>query len=535
MVKQVINVGSVANDGKGDSLRNAFIKVNDNFSQLYSNTSNITNTFVAFANASNNKSNAIFLHANAAFAKANLTYDGFYQVNQNSKAAFITANVAFVQANDAYTRANLVLSRSNAVYSNANAAFFQANTGFSRANIVWNHANASFNKANASYLHTNNTFGRANVVRDHANAAYFQANTGRTHANTAYLNANTARTHANAAFLHSNNVLQTLLTLPPSTVVFNKANAAFTQANAAFNKTNFGSIYSSGIVYATQFADFADNTLKIDPNGDSLIKNLTATDYTKSRKFIDANNAAYFVQPTANSRLSRLSVDNDLYAARFVDANNPAYLVDAGGSSILNGLSVIGLGGSFRTGSGNYGVRIYPGGGSSPTYSILQFTNDAQTIQRGIVADLETKFVIGSDVNVPVIIKTNNVERFTFGTTGNFSANGDIIAYSSSDISLKTNIKNISNPLEKISKINGVEFDWVDSYLAELGGEDNYFARKHDVGVIAQEIEKVLPEVVATRDNGTKAVKYEKIVSLLIEGIKELYKEVEDLKKKIQD
>ena len=53
----------------------------------------------------------------------------------------------------------------------------------------------------------------------------------------------------------------------------------------------------------------------------------------------------------------------------------------------------------------------------------------------------------------------------------------------------------------------------------------------HDVGVIAQEVEKVIPEIVQTRDNGYKAVKYEKIVPLLIESIKELKAEIEELKK----
>ena len=55
----------------------------------------------------------------------------------------------------------------------------------------------------------------------------------------------------------------------------------------------------------------------------------------------------------------------------------------------------------------------------------------------------------------------------------------------------------------------------------------------HDVGVLAQEIEEVLPEVVTTRDSGYKAVRYEKIVPLLIQGIKELKDEVEILKSKI--
>ena len=60
------------------------------------------------------------------------------------------------------------------------------------------------------------------------------------------------------------------------------------------------------------------------------------------------------------------------------------------------------------------------------------------------------------------------------------------------------------------------------------------FKGQHDVGVIAQEIEKVLPEIVETRENGYKAVKYEKIVSLLIESNKELLKRVEELENKLK-
>ena len=55
-----------------------------------------------------------------------------------------------------------------------------------------------------------------------------------------------------------------------------------------------------------------------------------------------------------------------------------------------------------------------------------------------------------------------------------------------------------------------------------------------DIGVIAQEIEAVLPELVVTRDNGYKAVKYEKIVALLIEAIKEQQGEIDELRRKIK-
>jgi hypothetical protein len=104
------------------------------------------------------------------------------------------------------------------------------------------------------------------------------------------------------------------------------------------------------------------------------------------------------------------------------------------------------------------------------------------------------------------------------------STNGDVIAFGSSDKRLKDNITPISNPIEKIQKIGGYEFDWNDK-------QDTY--EGHDIGVIAQEIEEVLPELVTTRDNGYKAVKYEKIVALLIEAIKDQQKQIDDLKSKI--
>lgn len=116
------------------------------------------------------------------------------------------------------------------------------------------------------------------------------------------------------------------------------------------------------------------------------------------------------------------------------------------------------------------------------------------------------------------------------GTIGDIRATGNITAAYSSDARLKENVQVIPNALQKVNQIRGVTFDWTNEYIEEHGGADNYFLRKHDVGVIAQEIEKVLPEVVSTRDDGIKAVKYERIVALLIEAVKELNTEVEHLK-----
>ena len=113
------------------------------------------------------------------------------------------------------------------------------------------------------------------------------------------------------------------------------------------------------------------------------------------------------------------------------------------------------------------------------------------------------------------------------GTAGRIDAANDIVAYSSSDRRFKENIKNIPNALAKVLKIGGYEFDWISN--VELHGHEG-----HDVGVIAQEIEEILPELVQTRESGYKAVKYDKLVALLIEGMKEQQIQIDNLKAEIE-
>jgi hypothetical protein len=115
----------------------------------------------------------------------------------------------------------------------------------------------------------------------------------------------------------------------------------------------------------------------------------------------------------------------------------------------------------------------------------------------------------------------------TSATVGLIKASNDIIAYASSDERLKENVLTISDSLGILKQINGYHFDWIPME----GVHDN---EGHDIGVIAQEVEKVLPEIVTTRDNGYKAVKYEKLVALLIQTNKELLGRVEALEAKIK-
>ena len=96
------------------------------------------------------------------------------------------------------------------------------------------------------------------------------------------------------------------------------------------------------------------------------------------------------------------------------------------------------------------------------------------------------------------------------------------ILTNSSDERLKTNIVGITGAVEKVQQLRGVEFDWISN-------------GKHSIGVIAQDVEKVAPELVSTRDDGMKGVDYGKLTALLIEAVKDQQKQIDELKAQINE
>ena len=146
-----------------------------------------------------------------------------------------------------------------------------------------------------------------------------------------------------------------------------------------------------------------------------------------------------------------------------------------------------------------------------------------------------TQFWVNGNCNVGAILKapTLTVEA-TGGAPGVITCTGNITAYYSSDIRLKENVRDIPNALDKVTAIGGKLFDWTDSYIESNGGLDSYFLRKEDFGVIAQEVEQVLPMAVRTRTDGYLAVDYEKMCALAFQAIKELNQKVIELEKRIE-
>lgn len=136
--------------------------------------------------------------------------------------------------------------------------------------------------------------------------------------------------------------------------------------------------------------------------------------------------------------------------------------------------------------------------------------------------------IVATDGNGGTRLARLGVNVTVPSTDGKIEAGNDVVGFSSSDIRWKTNVKSIANALQKIGMIRGIEFDWIPD-------EKEHGYEGKDYGVVAQEIDAIMPEIVKTRDSGFMAVRYERLIPLLVEGIKELTDKVDELQAEIRE
>jgi hypothetical protein len=231
---------------------------------------------------------------------------------------------------------------------------------------------------------------------------------------------------------------------------------------------------------------------------------------------------------------------NYVYGNRFVDQGNNSYYCDPASTSVLNYINIhrlYGIDGNIETYDhiemqDNYALRLGSGSdfrmwhdGTSTVFrnynhaggNIYWQGEDTEGTNTGLI------YMICDTSRTYVRLFENGGERLrttSSGITvyGTMTATADVVAYS--DIRTKENIKPITNALDKVKEIQGVEFNKI--------GDTN-----KSIGVIAQEIEKVLPEVVREQNDGMKAVAYGNITAILIEAVKELSNKVEELENKL--
>jgi len=302
-------------------------------------------------------------------------------------------------------------------------------------------------------------------------------------------------------------------------------------AYLAYESANgfFGS-YNSTYGNLTGIQATAANTLTVKQlDGGAAI--LSVTQDVRAPIFYDSANTAYYCDPASTSKFNDIWTtdggnngtaprwDTSFYVAQSQHyyGHSSTQTMYIGESNTINIRSIGIASGSLRApifyDSNNTGYYVDPASTSQ-----LNVLNCAGTLTvtgaGGVIAPKFTDYNNGSFY----------LDPSSTGTSLNVA--GDVVAYASSDIRFKNNVLPITNALDKINKIGGYTFEWNEKSHKETG--------KKDIGVIAQEVEDILPEIVDTRDNGYKAVDYSKLTALLIQSVKEQQVIIDNLKSRIE-
>ena len=148
-------------------------------------------------------------------------------------------------------------------------------------------------------------------------------------------------------------------------------------------------------------------------------------------------------------------------------------------------------------------------------------SQDCMIIQgsnNNIPANSDNITILGDGVTNPAN------DTFYVGCTNGLHCAGDVVAFSSSDERLKEDVSEITNCLGKVLSLDAINFKW---------NEKQSTCEGRDIGLIAQQVEKIAPEIVQTRKSGYKAIKYEKIIPLLVGAIQEQQLEIDDINKEL--
>ena len=189
------------------------------------------------------------------------------------------------------------------------------------------------------------------------------------------------------------------------------------------------------------------------------------------------------------------------------------------GFSNTNGVMNVALGDNagYSNSTGDYNVFIGPNAGYYETGSNKLYisNNDSNPADALIYGEFDNEYL---RFNANIGIYTEPDPIYGLSVNGNVFALGYFIP---SDLKLKTNIQNVQNPLKLLTQVTGVTYDWESNHTALKSNKSK------QIGFIAQDLEKVFPEIVKEDANGIKAVNYIKIIPVIVEAIKEQQTQIE--------
>lgn len=323
-------------------------------------------------------------------------------------------------------------------------------------------------------------------------------------------------------------------------IAFNNRTALSADYNDGWLRLNNGSEFSNGIYTPANFR--VDGTLTVASKIIHTSDSDTYLDFntTNSWRVVTGNTEGLKVAGTVVEVPGKISHtgDTDCYI-EFINTDEWR-VVTSGVERLKVNYAGVRLGdngnGYLRPVSGNYGSIEIDGGahGGWEGYSIggrVVFMHDNSS-STGIYNDVNNEWMFYGVHNSYTRMYHNGSSKVETTSTG-VTVNGDV--NSTSDIRYKKNIQTIDSALEKVQSLRGVTFDWNnEAFLVDENSKKPNFTERA-TGVIAQDVEKVLPEAVhENAETGFKNVAYGNMVGLLIEAIKEQQTQIDDLKAEIQ-
>ncbi len=219
---------------------------------------------------------------------------------------------------------------------------------------------------------------------------------------------------------------------------------------------------------------------------------------------IQANQSITIGSPSAAAGAGDLSAADDVFAGDDVIADDQ--VISGGNMSCGDNMTIV----------NHLGVNM--GGGYSTAYP-LRVNGDTQVTGSINAGD---KVYTSGHVGVNFGGWSNT---YALRVSGNAYATG---SWLSSDMNLKRNIATINTPMEKVKQLRGVSYNWKTEEYPE-----REFSEGLQYGLIAQEVEKVFPEMVMTDENGEKAIAYYQLIPMLLEALKQQQQQIDALQQKV--